>query len=120
MSHSLNWVRLDTALPTHPKMFELYATQDWRAVMLYVWGITYAGMHSTDGYVPKTVVTTLLQARIKDAQRLVQVGLWHESTGGYEINGWDEYQVSDDAAKRRKERAQKAAAARWAESGGKQ
>lgn len=119
MSHSLNWVRLDTALPDHPKMTDLYETGDYRAALLYVWGLTYAGKHSTDGYVPSRIVTTRLEGRTRDAKRLVEVGLWHESVGGYDINGWDEYQVSDEAARVRKERAQKAAAARWAKKGGK-
>jgi len=114
VSHSLSWVRLDTALPDHPKMMELYESGDYRAALLYVWGLTYAGKQSTDGYVPKRIVTTRLEGRIRDASRLVSVGLWHESSGGYLINGWDEYQVSDDAARKRKDRAQKAAAARWA------
>jgi hypothetical protein len=33
--------------------------------------------------------------------------------GGYQVNDWDEYQVSGEEAERRRDRAQKAALKRW-------
>lgn len=116
MSHSLQWVRLDTALPDHPKMFDLYATGDYRACLLYVWGLTYAGRHNTGGFIPRDVIAKRLEGRPRDAKRLVDVSLWTECAGGYDINGWDEYQVMDDEAVKRREKAKAAAAARWSKS----
>ena len=43
----------------------------------------------------------------RDANDLVTAGLWLLSPGGWDINGWDEFQVSDEAARKRRERAQK-------------
>jgi hypothetical protein len=54
-----------------------------------------------------------LHGRVVDAGHLVAAELWHECAGGWDINGWDEYQISDDAAKARREKAKRAAAVRW-------
>jgi len=35
------------------------------------------------------------------------VGLWAPAPNGWQINGWDEFQISDEAARARRERAQK-------------
>ena len=48
-----------------------------------------------------------IHATKTDATQLVKVGLWHPDPGGWAINGWDEFQVSDEAARKRRERAQK-------------
>jgi hypothetical protein len=40
--------------------------------------------------------------------------LWIDVPGGWQIHGWAERQESTDETQARRERAQKAAAARWA------
>ena len=54
-----------------------------------------------------------MHATKREAKELVTAGLWHTDVGGWQINGWDEFQISDDAAKDRRERARNAAKKRW-------
>lgn len=56
---------------------------------------------------------------MSDAKRLVAEGLWVDAPGGWQINGWEEYQLSNDEVLRRSEKAKKAAAARWAQRNGR-
>jgi hypothetical protein len=50
---------------------------------------------------------------------LVDHGFVIESAGGWDINGWDEFQVADEKAKARREKAQRAAAVRWSKAAAK-
>lgn len=93
-------------------MLELAAAGRWRAAFVYISALAYSGAHGTDGYLPGTCLP-FLHATKREAKDLVEVGLWHADTGGWQINGWDEFQISDDAAKDRRERARKAALKRW-------
>ena len=102
----LPWVRLDTTFHHNPKVVELVAANKWRAVCVYIAGIAHAGAHGTDGYIPEACLF-LIHATKREANDLVAAGLWHVSPGGWDINGWDEFQVSDEAARKRRERAQK-------------
>jgi len=108
----LPWVRLDTNFASNPKILELLAAKQFRAAFAYVAALAYAGSHGTDGYIQDTALP-FIHATKTDAKQLVDVGLWVADPAGWHINGWDEFQVSDDAAKKRRERAQKGAAARW-------
>lgn len=108
----LPWIRLDTTIADHPKILELVDDKAFQAAFAHVMAMTYCGKHGTDGFISRSSLP-FIHARKADADRLVKVGLWHEERGGWLINGWDEYQLSDDDAKKRRERAQKAAAARW-------
>lgn len=102
----LPWVRLDTSFHHNPKIMELVAANKWRAVTVYIAGIAHAGQHGTDGYIPESCLF-LIHATKREANDLVNAGLWLMSPGGWDINGWDEFQISDDAARKRRERAQK-------------
>jgi hypothetical protein len=102
----LPWVRLDTQFASNPKIVALVAEKKHAAAFAYVCSLAYAGAHGTDGYIP-THCLYLVHATKRDADALVAAGLWVLSPGGWDINGWDEFQVSDEAAKRRRERAQK-------------
>lgn len=108
----LPWIRLDTTLADHPKVLELVDDKAFQAAFAHMMAMTYCGKHGTDGFIPRTALA-FIHARKADADRLVKVGLWLVVQGGWAIHGWDEYQVSDEEAKRRREKAQKAAAARW-------
>ena len=112
----LPWVRLDTQFPSNPKVLELTAQGRWRAAFVYVAGLAYAGQHGTDGYLPPTCLV-FIHATKKEATELVKVGLWHNDTGGWYINGWDDFQISDEAAKSRSKKAREAALARWHRGG---
>lgn len=102
----LPWVRLDTQFPSNPKVLELAGGKKWRAAFVYVASLAYAGQHGTDGYIPAAALP-FIHATRSEADALVSVGLWVMSPNGWDINGWDEFQVSDEAARKRRERAQK-------------
>lgn len=108
----LPWVRLDAQFPSNPKVLELVAAKRWRAMSVYLCSLAYCGQHGTDGYIPINCLP-FIHATKAEAESLVAVGLWHPSPGGWEINGWDEFQVSDEAARKRRERAQKGGFKRW-------
>jgi len=111
----LPWVRLDSTFHHNPKVVELVSANKWRAVCAYVASIAHAGAHGTDGYITEASLF-LIHATRREANELVAAGLWHASPGGWDINGWDEFQVSDEAARRRRERAQKGGLARAAKA----
>lgn len=108
----LPWVRLDTQFASNPKMLDLAAAGKWRSAFVYVASLGYAGAHGTDGYLPDTALG-FIHATKSNAADLVKVGLWHEDVGGFAINGWDEFQITDEAAKKRSDKARKAALKRW-------
>jgi hypothetical protein len=108
----LPWVRLDTQFAQNPKLARLAATGKWRAAFAYVASIAYAGAQGTDGYIPSDCLV-FVHAMKSTATDLVKAGLWVEDHGGWSINGWDEFQVVDEAAKRRSDKARKASMKRW-------
>ena len=111
---SLPWIRLDTALPDHPKILALVdGHKEGRAsAFVHICAMAYAGRHGTDGFIPREALSRI-NGRSSDADRLCEAGLWHKEDGGWTINGWTEYQASDASTQERSERAKKAAAARW-------
>ena len=99
----LQWVRLDAQFPSNPKVLELAARKKWRAAFVYVTSLAYCGQHGTDGYIPANALP-FIHATRSDAAELVDVALWHEAPGGWEINGWLEFQPSDDESRERRSR----------------
>lgn len=102
----LPWVRLDTQFANNPKVVELVAKKQFQAAFAYVCSLAYSGAHGTDGYIPEHCLF-LIHATKRDANALVNAGLWDLAPAGWDIHGWDEFQVSDEAARKRRERAQK-------------
>lgn len=115
---SLPWIRLDTALPDHPKILALVDShKEGRATaFVHICAMAYCGRHGTDGFLPREALPRV-NGRTADADRLVEVGLWLKEEGGWSINGWSEYQQSDASTQARSARARKAAAARWGKQG---
>ena len=109
---ALPWVRLETAFPTNPKTLALVEDRAWQAIAAYICGLSYCGQQGTAGFIPKSALP-YLHARPADARKLVEVGMWIACPGGWEVNGWLDFQPTSDEIQRRKERAKKAAAARW-------
>lgn len=109
---SLPWVRLDTQFPHNPKILKLVEGKHYRALFLYVCGLSYAGGQGTDGYIPKAALP-LLHGTKRDADALVTVGLWRPNPVGWEIHDWGDRQASSAEAVERKKRAQAAAMIRW-------
>lgn len=112
----LPWVRLDSQFPSHPKILALIEEKKFRAAFVWTTSLAYAGAHGTDGFIP-TGALPFLHAAKADAKALVEVGLWLECVGGWEINSWAEFQPSNAETQERKKRAQdaarRAAHARW-------
>lgn len=113
----MSWVRVDANLHANHKTLTLLAVRGGdHALNVYVFGLGYSGSQGSDGFIP-TAALGLFHGKPKDAQMLVEVGLWHEIPGGYEINGWRDYQPSDEEAQKRSERAKRAAETRWSKKG---
>jgi hypothetical protein len=115
----LKWIRLETSMFENPKLLYLQEDKQYRTVVAYLQSMCYSGRHGLAGFVPKAALR-VIGATAADANRLVTEGLWLPAPGGWSINGWDEYQLSNDEALRRSEKAKKAAAARWANRNGRQ
>lgn len=114
----LPWIRLQTTMFENPKILNLKEDRQWRAIVAHLEAMTYVGRNALAGYIPKTAVR-LLHISNNDVTRLVSEGLWQPAPGGWQINGWDEYQLADAEARARSEKAKKAAAARWNRRNGK-
>lgn len=101
---SLNWVRLDTQFATNPKILYLVEDKAWRAINTYIFGLGYSGQHGTDGFIPRAALP-FLHATKREADKLIDVGLWIPSPSGWDINGWAEFQPSTQEMKDRRIRA---------------
>jgi hypothetical protein len=108
----LPWVRLDTQFPSNPKVLELVADKKWRAAFVYISSLAYAGQHGTGGFIQDTALPWIHATRA-EAETLVNAGFWDMAPGGWDIHDWDDCQVSDEAARKRRERAQKGGKKRW-------
>ena len=112
----LPWIRLDTSMPDNPKILGLLTEPSGhQAAFVWICCMAYAGKHETAGFIPREAATRV-HGRTADFKRLCTVGLLTEGPGGWDINGWDEFQLSDEAAQVRRDKAKKAAAARWSKS----
>jgi len=112
----LPWIRLDTSMPDNPKLLGLLTEKDGhRAAFVWICAMAYAGKHGTDGFIPREAVPRI-NGRNVDMARLVAHELLTEDAGGWVVRSWDEYQVSDEQAQKRREKAQAAARARWSKS----
>ena len=108
----LPWVKLDTTFPQNPKVLYLVQDKKFKAAFVYITSLAYSGAQGTDGFIPAAALQ-LIHGNKADAKVLVGVGLWLESMGGWEINGWDEHQQSNEETQLRKKRAREAALQRW-------
>lgn len=105
----LPWVRLDTQFPSNPKILALLGERDgYRAAFVWACGLAYSGAHGTDGFIPRHAMP-FIHCRPIDADRLVRHRLWWEKDGGWLINGWAEFQQSNDETQERRRKAQESA-----------
>lgn len=109
---ALPWVRLDTAFPRNPKVLALAEDKKWQAVACYVSSLAYAGEQGTDGFLPKSCLP-FIHGTSRIAEALVEVALWQGVPGGWQINGWLEFQASSEEHAARSARARAAAEQRW-------
>lgn len=112
----LPWVRLDTQFASNPKILGLVSAKKYRAIVVWMASLGYAGAHDTDGHIPAAALP-FLHGTKTDATDLVMARLWHVAEGGYRINGWADYQqASLESAGRRQGQQQaskKANCVRW-------
>lgn len=110
----LPWVRLDTDFAHNPKTLNLIAQGRWRAVVVYVSALGWCQSHATDGHVPVAALP-LIHATRKEAQHLVEAGMWHPSDigGGWIVNDWAEYQPTDVFRKAQAQKSKRGNCIRW-------
>ena len=113
----VKWIRLDTTIFDNPKFLFLKEDRRYRLIILHLEAMCYCGRVGLAGYVPKAALRLVGMTGL-EATQLVAAGLWEPAPGGWQIHGWDEHQLSEDDMQRRRERAQKGAAARWAKRNG--
>lgn len=116
---ALGWVRLDNTWYSNPKFMMLAADKNWRAIAVYMAGLSYSGRQGLDGFIPYYALPAILGTQ-KEADELVAMNLWHVCDGGWQVNDWAEYQPSSEEGERRSKKARDAAFARWHGQNGRQ
>ena len=95
----MSWARLDDKFPRHPKIAGLTD----REFRVHVTAICYCAEYATGGVIPSTAAKTLgITPKIKE--RLVQLGLWENGGGVYEIHDFAAYNPKDPTGAARKRR----------------
>lgn len=110
----VQWIRLDTNMFENPKFLYLQEDRGHKLIVVHLQGMCYSGRHGLAGYIPKAALR-LIGATAADAAKLVAAQLWSPAPGGWEVNDWAEYQLVDEGAQARKDKATKAATKRWAD-----
>lgn len=100
------WFRVDDTFNSHPKARK--ATQ----AAIGLWSVcgSWSGQNLTDGYVPRWYVRTWPNG-IRNAQKLVQVGLWTETVKdgvpGYQFHEWEQANpLREDVIRQRDQRSE--------------
>lgn len=115
----LNWSRLDANIATNHKTLALLGVKGGdHALLVNLFSHGYCAGHGTDGFIPKAALGTF-HGTTKDAALLVEVGLWDDADGGWEVHDWTEYQPTSEETQKRSQRARDAAAKRWGKREGK-
>lgn len=83
------WVRIHDGAMTHPKVVGLSD----KAFRLWVWGLSYAQQHLTDGL----LLTAAIPSRVKRATAdLIRVSLWEAHDVGFKIHDYLDWNDSRD------------------------
>lgn len=92
------WVRLDDRAMTHPKIIGLSD----KAFRLWVWGLSYAQQHLTDGLLPKDAVP----ARDRRAvEALLSQVLWERHSVGFKIHDYLDWNDSREIVLKKRSEA---------------
>lgn len=113
----LPWVRLDSNIASHDKILRLLDRRGGKAIaFVYVCSLGYAGGNGTDGLIPFAALPFIHGSK-RDAEALVEVGLWEPHPFGWLIHNYAERQqvAATTAAIRAAQRkgALKANCTRW-------
>src|SRR5699024_6485907 len=96
------WFKVDDRLYSHPKWLATPPS----ARGLRVTAGSWVADHEQDGVIPRHALG-LFGHRTRDAQALVEAGLWREVEGGWKFNNWTEYQpTSAELSEKRAARAE--------------
>jgi hypothetical protein len=113
----LQWIRLDTSFPDSPKIMDLVDANQHRVIVGHLSMMCHVGKTGTDGYFRDGALRRYAITK-KDTTVALESGLWIPAPGGFTINDWAEYQVADEAATARSEKARRAAEKRWRNQNG--
>lgn len=104
----MSWVYLDDAFPDHPKVVAAGGDAAW----LFVCALAYVKRYETEGFIPAAQVPRLTDRKSpnKLAARLVEVALWDTHPDGFMVHDYHDW---NRPGHDRKEKARKAARARW-------
>ena len=96
----MTWTKLDENFDQHPKV----VAAGLLAELMHIHALIYCNRHLTDGFVSEFVIGRLLDrdelTQLSNdspkafAGLLVEIGLWDEVPGGYQIHDFLEYQPS--------------------------
>lgn len=105
------WFRIDDSFESHPKVKALSPTHRLKVIGLWTLAGAWCARHLTDGFVPNYMLAELLGSK-REANALVEVGLWMPTDGGFTFKDWHDFQPTRskvledrDAAKSRMQAA---------------
>jgi len=81
------WFKVDDGLSFHPKVIAAGNA----AMGLWVRAGAYCAAQLTDGRLPRAMLKPL-GGRTRDAERLVECGLWETVDDGWAFRGWEDFQ----------------------------
>lgn len=100
------WVRIHDGAMSHPKVVQLSD----KAFRLWVWGLSYAQQHLTDGLIPAVIVPGRLH---RATAQLMETGLWSAAAGDFQIHDYLDWNDAKDLiVKKRLEAKERMAQAR--------
>jgi hypothetical protein len=118
---SMTWAALDDGFHEDPRTLEAGLT----AAGLYACATTYVSRHLLDGYIPRKALVRLLDdGDAAPLSALLTVGLLQEDGDRFEVvdylKGNQTREVVEERRRKAKERATKAANARWGNRNGRE
>jgi hypothetical protein len=81
------WFKVDDQLAFHPKVLACPPT----SLALWLRAGAWCAGQLTDGRLPAAMLSPF-GCRRRDAEKLVEVGLWEHTEDGYRFRNWEEYQ----------------------------
>ncbi len=112
----MSWVRVDSAMASNHKVLALLTERGGdHALCVYIFALGHSARQGLDGFIPE-IALGLIHGRKKDADLLVNTGMWRPVPGGYEVPDFAEFQPSGEESRRRTEKAKLAAHARWSKT----
>jgi hypothetical protein len=98
------WFKVDDGLFTSRKVLSIPRSSRMQAMGLWCVAGAWAARELSDGFVPAYVVTEL-GATTRQADVLVNCGLWESADGGYKFHDWVDYQPTRVDTERQRESA---------------